>query len=424
MLDTKSVQKSVLENGIRVVTEQIPQAHSVSIGFWVENGSRHETPAQNGISHFIEHMLFKGTEKRNALDIAKEIDSVGGVLNGFTSREYSCYYAKVLARKLPMAIDLLSDIVLHSVFDPEEMEKERRVILQEIHMLEDTPDDYVHDLFSQAFWRNHPLGYPVLGTQSTVGGLTRENLISFMTERYCGSKILICAAGDLDHQEIVDRIAAAFSGVKRGNLLPSFAEIEFQRGVSVDEKDLEQVHLCLGTRALPQDHPNRFESYLLNSILGGSMSSRLFQKIREERGLAYSIYSYLNCHSDSGALVVYSGTSPRDAAEVVTLMLQELKRLKSEPVGEDELHAAKEQLKGNLLMSMESTDNRMTRIAKNEIYLGRHLSLKEVMTGINQVTRDEIRRLAGFILRDDYLNLQVVGRHGETDLGSLELTLD
>lgn len=423
-LNIGTVQKSVLDNGIRVVTEAIPSAHSVTLGFWVENGSRHEREPLNGVSHFIEHMLFKGTERRNALAIAKEIDSVGGVLNGFTSREYSCYYAKVLARKLPMAIDLLSDIVLNSIFEPEEIEKERRVILQEIHMLEDTPDDYIHDLFSQVFWQNHPLGYPVLGTRTTVGELNRETMIRFMGERYCGSKILICAAGDLDHQEIVDRISAAFSGVKRGNLLPSFAETEYRRGISYDEKDLEQVHLCLGTRALPQDHPNRFESYLLNSILGGSMSSRLFQKIREEKGLAYSIYSYLNCHSDSGALVIYSGTSPTDASQVVSIMLGELKRLKHEVVSEDELYAAKEQLKGNLLMSMESSDNRMTRIAKNEIYLGRHLSLKEVMTGINQVTQEEIRRLAGFILRDEYLNLQVVGRCGETDLSSMELTLE
>lgn len=423
-LSVRTVQKSVLDNGIRVITEEIPSAHSVTVGFWVENGSRHEKEGLSGISHFIEHMLFKGTETRSALAIAKEIDSVGGVLNGFTSREYSCYYAKVLARKLPMAIDLLSDIVLNSVFSSEEIEKERRVILQEIHMLEDTPDDYVHDLFSQVFWRSHPLGYPVLGTRDSVGSVNREDLVSFMGERYCGSKILICAAGDLDHQEIVDHIARAFSGVKRGNLLPSFAEIEYQRGISFDEKDLEQVHLCLGTRALPQDHPNRFESYLLNSILGGSMSSRLFQQIREARGLAYSIYSYLNCHSDSGALVIYSGTAPKDASQVVSIMLRELSRLKNELVGEDELHAAKEQLKGNLLMSMESTDNRMTRIAKNEIYLGRHLSIKEVMAGINQVTREEIRRLAGFILQDDYLNLKALGRYDETDLGNLELTLE
>ncbi|MEJ2700507.1 MAG: pitrilysin family protein, partial [Desulfuromonadales bacterium] len=288
------VQKSVLENGIRVITEKIPTAHSVTIGFWVENGSRHETFADSGISHFLEHMLFKGTENRNAVEIAKEIDSVGGVLNGFTSREYSCYYAKVLARKLSLAIDLISDIVLNSVFELDEIEKERRVILQEIYMLEDTPDDYIHDLFSQTFWQNHPLGRPILGTRDTVGEISREALFDLLKRRYCGKNILICAAGDLEHQEISDRIGEAFRSVGPGTKSEDFAPVEFRRSVNVLEKDLEQVHLCLGTRALPQNHPNRFESYLLNAILGGSMSSRLFQKIREELGLAYSIYSYLS----------------------------------------------------------------------------------------------------------------------------------
>lgn len=418
------MQKTVLNNGIRVVTEQIPTAHSVTIGFWVENGSRHETQALNGISHFIEHMLFKGTVQRTALAIAKEIDSVGGVLNGFTSREYSCYYAKILARKLPMAIDLVSDIVLNSVFDKEEVEKERRVILQEIHMVEDTPDDYVHDRFTRTFWHDHPLGYPVLGTLDSVGDLSRESMIAFMEEQYCGSRILICAAGDLEHQEIVERIDKAFSGVHKGSNAPRYQEVKYRRGLDICEKDLEQIHLCLGTRALPQDHPNRFESYLLNSILGGSMSSRLFQKIREEHGLAYSAYSYLNCHSDSGALVLYSGTSPSDAAQVVSLMLGELNRLKKDLVTEEELQAAKEQLKGNLLMSMESTDNRMTRLAKNEIYLGRHLSIKEALAGINRVNRESIRRLADFIFTNDYLNLQVMGRYSDTTLSGVELTLD
>jgi predicted Zn-dependent peptidase len=418
------VQRTVLPNGIRVVTEQIPTAHSVTIGFWVESGSRHEKLSLSGISHFVEHMLFKGTAKRSALQIAKEIDSVGGVLNGFTSREYSCYYAKVLARKLPMAIDLLSDIVLHSVFDHEELEKERKVILQEIHMMEDTPDDYVHDLFSQNFWRNHPLGQSVLGTVESVNAISRDDLICFMGERYCGRKILICAAGDLDHNDIVDRIALAFADVPEGDLRPQFSKVLLNSGISVEERDLEQVHLCLGTRALPQNHPNRFASYLLNSMLGGSMSSRLFQSIREERGLAYSVYSYLNCHSDSGALVAYSGTSQADALDVISLMLQEMKRFKETSVCQEELASAKEQLKGNLLMSMESTDNRMTRIAKNEIYLGRHLSLREVISSINRVRRDDIRRLAEFIFQDDYLHLQIAGKYSDAHRKATELTLN
>ncbi len=418
------MQKTVLPNGIRVVTEQVPEAHSVTIGFWVENGSRHEITSLGGISHFIEHMLFKGTERRSALQIAKEIDSVGGVLNGFTGREYCCYYAKVLARKLPMAVDLLSDIVLHSILDPDELEKERKVILQEIKMMEDTPDDNIHDLFTRNFWHNHPLGQSVLGTPHSITTLTRDDLLRFMDESYCGRRILICAAGDLDHEEIVERIAAAFTGVAEGEAHDVATRFRPCSGVSVEEKDLEQVHLCLGTRALPQNHPDRFVSYLLNAIFGGSMSSRLFQSIREERGLAYSVYSYLNSHSDSGALVAYAGASPDDAGEILTLTLEQMRRFTREAVSEDELFAAKEQLKGNLLLSMESTDNRMTRIAKNEIYLDRHLALQEVISGIQKVTADDILRLARSLFRDETLHLQVVGRYADTDLQSRELTLN
>lgn len=417
------VQKSVLENGIRVITEKIPAAHSVTIGFWVENGSRHETSAESGISHFLEHMLFKGTENRNAIDIAKEIDSVGGVLNGFTSREYSCYYAKVLARKLPLAIDLISDIVLNSVFELDEIEKERRVILQEIYMLEDTPDDYVHDLFSQTFWQKHPLGRPILGSRDSVGEISRDGLFELLRRRYCGKNILICAAGDLEHQEIADRIGEAFRDVLPGTKSEDFAPVEYQRRVNILEKDLEQVHLCLGTRALPQSHPNRFESYLLNTILGGSMSSRLFQKIREELGLAYSIYSYLSSHSDAGSLVLYSGTSPDSAPRVAALMLKEFSRLKKEPVSQEELTSAREQVKGNLLLSMESTDNRMTRLAKNEIYMGRQLNLKEVLRGLDQVGCEQLRQLAEFILQDEYLNLEMIGKIRKSDFPLLDLTI-
>jgi predicted Zn-dependent peptidase len=417
------VQQSILDNGIRIITEKIPSALSVSIGYWVENGSRHENVARNGISHFLEHMLFKGTQRRSALDIAKEIDSVGGALNGFTSREYSCYYAKVLAGKLTLAIDLLSDIVLNSIFDPDEIEKERKVIFQEIHMLEDTPDDNIHDLFSQGFWRNHSLGLPVLGNRETVGGITRESMLAILAERYCGSNILICAAGDLDHGQIVDQATAVFQGVHRGTRMLVSSPPVYLRGMNLIEKDLEQAHVCLGTRALSQNHPNRFASYLLNAILGGSMSSRLFQKVREEAALAYSIYSYLNCHSDSGALVIYSGTSPEGAPAAIEISLAELSRFKNELVTTDEIQAAQQQIKGNLLLSMESTDNRMTRLAKNEIYLGRQLSLREVVDALVKVRREDILEFAEFILQDDSLNLQAIGRLKMTDFSGIDLRL-
>ncbi len=418
------IQKSTLDNRIRVVTEHIPGAHSVSVGVWVQNGSRHEPSPKNGISHFLEHMLFKGTEHRSPQDIAREIDSVGGVLNAFTGREYSCYYAKVLAKHFPLALDLLSDIVLNSVFDLDEIEKERRVILQEIHMVEDTPDDQVHDLFSQNFWKGHPLGQSVLGTGESVRGLSREDLLQVMSERYQGENIVICVAGGLEDQPLVDQISEAFQNVPSSDKpLPVCTLPQFQRQVNISGKALEQVHICLGTRALPQDHPNRFSCYLLNTILGGSMSSRLFQTIREDLGLAYSTYSYLNCHSDAGALVLFAATSPDDAVKVVALMLKELLRFRQESISAAELFAAKEQLKGHLLLSMDSTDNRMTRLAKNEIYMGCNISLKEVLHGFDRVTSEDILRLAEFILQDDYLGLQLVGNAKDSDFPLVDLTL-
>lgn len=417
------VEKSTLDNGIRVVTERMPGVHSVTLGVWVANGSRHERSVENGISHFIEHMLFKGTARRSAQSIAKEIDSVGGVLNGFTAREYSCYYAKVLADKLPLAIDLLADIVLHSSFQLDEMEKERRVLLQEISMVEDSPDDQVHDLFSQTFWAGHPLGLSILGTRETVGALGRGDLLDFLGRRYCGRNILISAAGQLDHRQLVDAVHAAFCSVPGGSLPTPDAPPVYQRRINIVEKDLEQVHVCLGTQALPQNHPQRFAAYALNAILGSSMSSRLFQTVREERGLVYSIYSYLNCHSDAGALVVYAGASPEDTFEVIGLMLKELNRLRVELVSEEELSAAKEQLKGHLLLSLESTDNHMTRIAKNEIYLGRNLALQEVLDSFDAIDRADVRRLAEFIFQDGSLNLQLVGKVTSREFPLIDLTL-
>ena len=417
------IDKTTLENGIRVVTENIPAVHSVTVGVWIESGSRHELKTQSGISHFVEHLLFKGTDRRSSRDIAREIDSVGGVLNAFTSREHCCFYAKVLAKKLPVALDLLADALQHSVFDLDEIEKERRVILQEISMIEDTPDDFIHDLFSQRFWEGHPLGLPILGTRDTVNNLHRNDFLEHLKARFCGKNILICAAGDLDHSLFVDLVARAFGEVQAGERIPICVVPEYRPCVNFIHKDLEQVHVCLGTRALPQSHPNRFSAFLINTLLGGSMSSRLFQKIREDMGLAYSIYSYLNSHSDAGALVMYSAAAPEDAPEVVRLMLKELKRFKSELVSEEELQSAKDQLKGNLLLSLESTDSRMTRLSKNEIYLGRQPTLKQVLNDFDKVTPESLQKLAEFIFQDDYLNLQLMGRIEEKHFPLIDLTL-
>ncbi len=403
------LQKSTLDNGIRVVTERMPGLHSVTVGFWVQNGSRHEEVSLNGISHFIEHMLFKGTTTRSSLQIAKEIDSVGGVLNAFTGREFSCYFAKVLGDKLPHAISLLSDLVLNSVFEEKEIEKERKVILQEISMVEDSPDEQVHDLFSESIWHSHPLGQPVLGKVDTVSRISRDMLLQVMQQRYHGQNILIVAAGDLLHQEIIDQIEQVFSVVPAGAPDNLCTLPDYRPGVRVTAKELEQVHFCLGCKALPQNHDDRFVLHLLNSILGGSMSSRLFQEVREQRGLAYSIYSYLNTHSDAGALIVYGGTRPDKLSETIKLVLDQFAGLKQGYIGSEELHMAREQMKGTLLLSLESTDNRMTRLAKNEIFLGRQPVIEEIISEIDAVTVDALTRVANQLLTDDSLNLQVVG---------------
>ncbi|MEZ4485370.1 MAG: pitrilysin family protein [Syntrophotaleaceae bacterium] len=303
-------QKTVLDNGLRILTEKVPGAYSAALGFWVENGARHEPRALSGASHFLEHLLFKGTSRRSALDIAKEIDSVGGALNAFTSHDLSCFYAKVAGDKLSLAIDLLADIFCHSLFDLDEIEKERRVILQEIHMVEDNPDELIHELFADKYWPGHPLGQPILGTSQSVAGLDRDILLQFLGERYNGNNLLITAAGDLDHQQVVDLVAETLADLPAGIKNTTFAPAgPPPRQVNILHKKLEQVHICLGTAGLPQGHPRRYTCQILNTILGGSMSSRLFQQLREKRGLAYSIYSYLNAHADSGALVVHAGVS-------------------------------------------------------------------------------------------------------------------
>ncbi len=416
-------RKTVLDNGIRVLSETIPTAHSVSVGVWVANGSRHELAHENGISHFIEHMLFKGTSRRSAQQIAREVDQAGGLLNAFTSREYSCYYVKVLARRLPLAIDLLGDVVLNPLLDLDEIEKERRVILQEINMVEDAADDLIHDLFNKTFWKKHSLGFSILGSAVTVGAFDRNALITFLQQRYRPHQLVITAAGHLDHDRLVEQLITVFgdlNGIWSG---PIQSPPDYGSGIDVTQKSLEQVHFCLGTRALPQNHPNRFAAYVLNALLGGSMSSRLFQAIREDRGLAYSIYSFLHCHSDGGALVVYAGTAPEDARQVVDLVLKEMHRLSRAMVDEPELTAAREQLRGNLLLSLESTENRMTRLAKNEFYLGRHLSVKDVLAAFDQVDAEDVRRLAESLFQDDFLNLHLLGPVDPGEFPVLDLTL-
>ena len=332
------IKRTTLDNGIRVLSEKVPGCHSVSLGIWVNNGSRHEPAELNGISHFIEHMLFKGTARRSAQSVAREVDSVGGLLNGFTSREHSCYYVKILAEKLPMAVDLLGDLICNSRFNLDDIEKERRVILQEIAMIEDNPEESIHDQFSHQFWAGHPLGrMPVIGTRSSVGAVVRDLMLDFMRERYVGKTLCVVAAGGLDHDDLVARVeeslgSVAPSGVDRVEVAPVIT-----RNIEVAHRDLEQTHICLGVEGLAQNHVDRYGSYVLNTILGGNMSSRLFQKIREKLALAYSVYSYHYNHSDSGAFVVYAGTSAEGAPLATRTILEELTRLRHEAISNEEL---------------------------------------------------------------------------------------
>lgn len=402
-------QKTVLDNGIRVITEQIPYLKSVSIGVWVAIGSRDEQAQENGISHFIEHLLFKGTERRTAFDIAKEIDSVGGSLNAFTGREYTCFYAKVIDKNLPLAIDLLSDIFLHSLMQRKDVEKERSVILQEIKMVEDTPDDYVHDLFNRVCWGSHPLGFPIFGTSELVQTFTRDQIYGFLKENYQPNRILICAAGNLKHREVVNLVGKTFGHLPTSNKATERGKPASVSATNIWNRELEQVHFCLGTRGLQYSHSLRFASYILNTILGGGMSSRLFQEIRENRGLAYSVYSYLPAYIDTGLVVVYVGTNADSFQEVIELILKEFDRLKKEPFKNGELETAKEQLKGNLLLSLESSDNLMTRLAKNEIYFGTYLPVETILKGIEDVGEEVARGLAKELFDERYFCLTVLG---------------
>ncbi len=388
------VERAQLANGIRVVTEEMPGIPSVTVGLWVENGSRHERPEQAGISHFLEHLFFKGTERRSAAQIAEEADAVGAVLNAFTGKEYTCYYAKVLREHLPVVQELLADIFLHSRFDPEEIERERSVVLQEISQVEDTPDDYVHDLFALRYWPGHPLSFPVCGTAETVSRFGQEDFLSFVRARYRPNRMIIAAAGNVQHAEILAWAERAF-GTLDGEAMNSNGEPPRPvRGVHYVEKQLEQVHLCLGTPGIPQTAAERYAGYLLSTALGGGMSSRLFQEIRERRGRAYSVYSFLSSYSDAGYLGIYVGTSAEWVAEVVEIILVELRKLQRDGLQPSELQRVKNQLKGNLLLGLETSDNRMTRIARNEIFFGRDVPAEEISARIDATTNDEIIALA------------------------------
>jgi predicted Zn-dependent peptidase len=409
--------KTVLANGLRVVSREMPGTRSVSLGIWVENGSRHETRRQNGISHFIEHLFFKGTEQRSAARIAEEMDSVGGVLNAFTAKEYTCYYAKVLDENLPLAIDLLSDIFLNSVFDSEEIERERQVILQEISQSEDTPDDYVHDLFSLDFFADHPLGRPICGDAETVKALGRDDFLAFVRERYLPGRVIVSAAGNLKHEYLAEEIGRRLGSIQRAHSRDGEAGVpQLRKGVFQHAKKLEQAHLCFGVAAVHQSDPRRYVAYVLNTLLGGGMSSRLFQEIREKRGRVYSVYSFLASYRDVGYLGVYAGTSVEWGEEVVELVIDEIKKLAAGEVRAEEIERTRNQLVGNMILGLESSDSWMRDIAKDEIYYGRAIPLDDVIRDVRAVTRDQVIELAATILRPEAMALTLLADIGKKKL--------
>ena len=403
------INKTVLDNGIRVLTNRMPHVHSISMGVWVNVGARDETPDENGLSHFLEHMIFKGTKRRTSYQIAKEFDAIGGHSNAFTSMENTCYHAKVMDTHLTTMVDILSDIFLNSVFDPKEFEKERPVIFQEIGMIEDNPEDYIHLLSGNAFWGENPLGRSIIGSRENIARFNAKTLKKFFQRFYQPERIVISAAGNLSHEAFVNLIGKSFESIQPSKSFSERITQTGRSGVHLHHRKLEQVHVCIGTKGLAIADPKRYTFSLLNTILGGNMSSRLFQEIRERRGLAYAIYSFISSHVDTGMFGVYIAVDPKTSLKSTELILRELRKLKEMRVDPTDLNNAKEYTKGGLLLASESVDNQMVRLAQNEIHFGRQIPLKSVIDGIATVTADEIIDLAGYLFQSEQLALTMLG---------------
>lgn len=409
------INKYTCQNGVRIVLEHIPTVRSVAIGVWIGTGSRNENLQNNGISHFLEHMLFKGTTTRSAKDIAESFDSIGGQVNAFTSKEYTCYYAKVLDTHSQFALDVLADMFFHSTFVEEELKKEKNVVLEEIKMYEDTPDDIVHDLLSRAVYRDHPLGYPILGSEETLNTFTGEKLQQYIHDRYTPENVVISIAGNVSESFIkeVEKYFGSYQGGthERQEHVPVFHSNRISR-----KKETEQAHLCVGFEGLKVGHENIYSLITLNNILGGSMSSRLFQEVREQRGLAYSVFSYHSAYQDNGIVTIYGGTGAKQLDILFETIQETLDKLKQDGITEKELTNSKEQLKGSLMLSLESTNSRMSRNGKNELLLKRHRSLDEIIEQIDLVTKQSIDDMARSIFSDKY-SVSLVSPDGEFPKG-------
>ena len=408
-------KKTYLENGIPVVMEQVKDVRSVALGAWVKVGSRNEQPEKNGISHFLEHMFFKGTQKRSARDIAVDTDSMGGDLNAFTSRESTTFYIKVLDEYFDKGIELLSDIFIHSTFPEEDIEKEKGIIKEEIKMVEDTPDDYIYDLFNQTIWGSEGIGQPILGRRETIKSFIREDLVSHTKKHYGTKGIVIACAGNFETEKLLDALNHNFSSLRKGlepETVPSRSE--FSSKIKVYSKELSEVHICLGVEGMPQASKDRYILFILNTILGGGVSSRLFQEIREKRGLVYSVYSYISSYADTGVLAVYAGTGKKKVSQVIELVLKEMRGL-ADMLSDVDVERAKAQLKGNLILGLESTSSRMQNIARQEMYYGRYYSPSEIIKDINSISLAQVKELAENLLSRSDTALTVLGPVNEND---------
>jgi predicted Zn-dependent peptidase len=411
----RNIRKTVLSNGLLVLTESMPHVRSVSMGAWIGSGSRDESAEVNGISHFIEHMVFKGTTSRTAQQIAREVDTIGGNLDAFTGKEMVCFNIKVLDENVPPALDVLADLVLHPTFTPDDLSREQGVILEEIKMDEDNPDYLVNEIFTQNFWKGDALGRPILGTTRTVRRFNQQVLLDFYAGQFTPRNMVFSAAGNLDHDDFVGQVEREFSSLAAsGNGAPPkmAAPVATPHITLKRKKSLEQVQFCLGVPAPPVNDARRYGVYLLNTMLGGGMSSRLFQTIREDRGLAYSIYSEMNPFRDTGSLCVYAGTSVDKTKKVLQLTLQELRRLKEETVSGGELKRSKDQLKSNMVIGLESSGSRMANLARQQMYFGRFFGVDEIMDGIEAVTTADVQELAQELFRPEVMALTLLGNLG------------
>jgi predicted Zn-dependent peptidase len=411
MTTERNLRRTVLPNGLIVLTERMDHLRSVAMGVWIKSGSRGEAAETNGISHFVEHMVFKGTRSRSAQLIAREMDSIGGNLDAFTGKETICFNVKSLADHVPIALDVLGDLVLNPVFASNDIERERGVILEEIKIDEDNPDVLVHELFTQNFWKDHPLGKPILGTTATVARLDQPKLLDYHSGRFHAGNMVFSAAGHLDHDKFVQAVGEKFAGLHSGRPVeelpapPSSARILLK-----NKKALEQVQICLGVPAPRITDENRYATLILNTVLGGGMSSRLFQTIREERGMAYSVFSDLSPYRDTGTLCVYAGTSAGKALETIDLIMTEFRKLKEETLSDEELIRAKDQLKGNILMGLESSNSRMANLARQEIYFGQFFSAEEIIARIDAVEAAQVQAMAQRLFDPERIAVTLLGR--------------